>query len=147
MFSKSYTDGSIYKSSAAFVYFNYNIDNLLKEYKVDDLKELSEINSPAGVLEMFNPPNPEWKKQISERQAFTNGVLNYILNRYYDGEQRQFDEFAKKVFMEAFNEGFGRNYGKMLHKHFIQRKHTNATFWVKGETWAVDIINQYEQNL
>ena len=33
--------------------FNYNIDNLLKENKVDDLKELSEINSPAGVIEMF----------------------------------------------------------------------------------------------
>ena len=76
--------------------------------------------------------------------SWTNGALNSILMHHYDGKQGQFDAYAKKVFYEAFNEGFLRNFAKMLHKQYLDKKNLNPSFWVKGEAWGKEFIKSYE---
>ena len=67
-----------------------------------------------------------------------------VLMHYYDGKQSHFDAYTKKVFYEAFNEGFMRNYAKMLLKQYNDKKNLNPSFWVKGEAWGKEFINSYE---
>ena len=142
MFGKSYTDGAVHRASAMFKDFNYGFENRLLDYPVEGLPELSEIQID-GVMDALTPNSPR-KEAAKKRMSFTNGALNAILMHYYDGKQSHFDAYTKKVFYEAFNEGFMRNYAKMLLKQYNDKKNLNPSFWVKGEAWGKEFINSYE---
>lgn len=142
MFGKSYTDGAVHRASAMFKDFNYGFENRLLDYPVEGLPELSEIQVDS-VMDALTPNSPR-KEAAKKRMSFTNGALNAILMHYYDGKQGHFDDYTKKVFYEAFNEGFMRNYAKMLLKQYNDKKNLNPSFWVKGESWVKEFINSYE---
>jgi len=125
-----------------FVDFNYGFENRLLHHPVEGLPKLSEIQLD-GIMDALTPNSPR-KEAATKRMSWTNGALNSILMHHYDGKQGQFDAYAKKVFYEAFNEGFLRNFAKMLHKQYLDKKNLNPSFWVKGEAWGKEFIKSYE---
>ncbi len=125
-----------------FVDFNYGFENRLLDHPVVGLPKLSEIQLD-GIMDALTPNSPR-KEAATKRMSWTNGALNSILMHHYDGKQGQFDAYAKKVFYEAFNEGFLRNFAKMLHKQYLDKKNLNPSFWVKGEAWGKEFIKSYE---
>ena len=125
-----------------FVDFNCGFENRLLDHPVEGLPKLSEIQLD-GIMDALTPNSPR-KEAATKRMSWTNGALNSILMHHYDGKQGQFDAYAKKVFYEAFNEGFLRNFAKMLHKQYLDKKNLNPSFWVKGEAWGKEFIKSYE---
>lgn len=133
----------MHRASAMFKDFNYGFENRLLDHPVEGLPELSEMQVD-GVMDALTPNSPR-KEAATKRLSFTNGALNAILMHYYDGKQGHFDAYTKKVFYEAFNEGFLRNFAKMLLKQYNDKKNFNPSFWVKGEVWGKDFIKSYEE--
>ena len=144
-FSKSYSDLSV-KDSAKWLRFLE--DNLRTLLNIHEAKYHSKITK-YYEFQHLGVFNSEKKEAFRTLEFFGNGSMMMVLNHFFDGNNKDFEKFAKEAMVLAFNFGFGLNQGKSMYKKFAKNKMKLTDFHISGEDWVKEffIPEVIEENL
>ena len=137
MFRKSYSKKSIDDAASLVVRIDRIIETELENFPVEGIPFSHEFLP----IKLFQGNEKRQKAKI--RNLFNNGVLYAVLEKKFDGKNKDFFKYAKKVFSRTFNYGFGLRLGKKMYKGLLRdSKDTYEPNFRKGYKWGQNLYER-----
>jgi hypothetical protein len=130
---RSFSSLSVTSSVDRLRELDSNVEAELYEYPVEDIANAPE-NGWLGDGLFTN------QDLLKQRVPLLNGIMAAILEDAFDGEAGDLDEYCKAAIIEAFNFGFGSNFGKLMYKEFVRSQAKNPRAFSIGKLWGGDYI-------
>lgn len=135
MFGNSYSDASLNNFIEVFREFDYNVDDYLKKFPVEGVKNSDEIN-----LDSFSSFFDKQKKlDRINRSLFTSAVIKYLFDYYYDGKSSHRDKFLREALKTTTPIGVNTLLNQ-LKKDF---KNSNNHYFQSGLIWGKKFHDKY----
>ena len=99
MFRNSYSKKSVDDAASIIARIDVIIERELNDFPVEGIPFSHEFLP----IKLF--PGKEKKEKAKIRNLFNNGVIYAVLEKKFDGNNKDFFGYAKKVFSRSFNYG------------------------------------------
>ena len=133
MFIKSFSQKSVESAVSITARLIIEFDKQLDKYPVNDLPSEKEI-ARKGVIDLLCFSR-EKRKKLEIKARFINGALMAVLEKKFDGSNKDFFRYAQKVFVKASRAG--APIGKATYKNFRRdAKDPHEKFFRKGYKWG-----------
>ena len=137
MFGKSYSKKSIDDAASLIVRIDKIVEIELEKFPVEGIP----FNYEFQPIRLFQGKEKRNKAKI--KSLFVSGVLYAVLEQKFDGKNKQFFKFTKKVFSKTFNYGLGVSLGKMMYKNLLRdSKDTYEPHFRKGYKWGQNLYER-----
>jgi hypothetical protein len=137
MFEKTYSKKSIDDAASLIVRIDKIVEIELEKFPVEGIP----FNYEFPPIRLFQGKEKRNKAKI--KSLFVSRVLYAVLEQKFDGKNKQFFKFTKKVLSKTFNYGLGVRLGKMMYKNLLRdSKDTYEPHFRKGYKWGP---NPYER--
>tara|TARA_B100000787_G_C16039716_1_gene226418 strand:- start:48 stop:464 length:417 start_codon:yes stop_codon:yes gene_type:complete len=137
MFGKSYSKKSIDDAASLVVRIDRIIENQLQTSPVKGIP----FNYEFQPIKLF--PGKEKRNKAKIRSLFNSGVLYALLEIKFDGKNKDFFKYAKKVLYRTFNYGLGIRFGKMMYKSLLRdSQDTYEPNFRKGYKWGQSLYEK-----
>lgn len=137
MFGKSYSKKSIDDAASLIVRIDRVIEIELKRYPVEGIP----FNYEFQPIRFFQGKKKRNKAKI--KSLFISGLLYALLEKKFDGKNKEFFKYTKKVFSRTFNYGLGARLGKMMYKNLIRdSQDTYEPNFRKGYKWGQNLYER-----
>jgi len=137
MFGKSYSKKSIDDAASLIVRIDRIVEIELERFPVEGIP----FNFEFQPIRIFQGKKKRNKAKI--KSLFVSGILYAILEKKFDGKNKEFFKYTKKVFSKTFNYGLGVRLGKMMYKNLIRdSKDTYEPNFRKGYKWGLSLYER-----
>ena len=137
MFGKSYSKKSIDDAASLIVRIDRVIESQLEKFPVDGIP----YNFEFQPIKLFQGKEKRNKAKI--KSLFVSGLLYALLEKKFDGKNKDFFKYTKKVFSRTFNYGLGVRFGKMMYKNLLMHsKDTYEPNFRKGYKWGLSLYKR-----
>ena len=137
MFGKSYSKKSIDDAASLIVRIDRIVEIELERFPVEGIP----FNFEFQPIRIFQGKKKRNKAKI--KSLFVSGILYAILEKKFDGKNKEFFKYTKKVFSKTFNYGLGVRLGKMMYKNLVRdSKDTYEPNFRKGYKWGLSLYER-----
>ena len=137
MFGKSYSKKSIDDAASLIVRIDRIVEIELERFPVEGIP----FNFEFQPIRIFQGKKKRNKAKI--KSLFVSGILYAILEKKFDGKNKEFFKYTKKVFSKTFNYGLGVRLGKMMYKTLVRdSKDTYEPNFRKGYKWGLSLYER-----